>query len=113
MQRLTSPTLLEIAYQQIAALFGAHAEWLYVANDGTSQSLRRDEVDVAIVHNRLVLSCWTEKGNRIWRVVAWTWNGQALEFETHGRQARADSTDSTHYGETCCRDDSRRAPASM
>ena len=85
MQRLTSPTLLEIAYQQIAALFGAHAEWLYVANDGTSQSLRRDEVDVAIVHNRLVLSCWTEKGNRIWRVVAWTWNGQALEFETSRR----------------------------
>lgn len=85
LQRLTSPTLLEFAFQQIAALFRAHAEWLYVANDGTSQSLRRDELDVAIVHNRLVLSCWTEKGNRLWRVLAWNWNGQALELETSRR----------------------------
>lgn len=85
MQRLTSPTLLEFAFQQIGALFRAHAEWLYVANDGTSQSLRRDELDVAIVHNRLVLSCWTEKGNMLWRVLAWNWNGQALELETSRR----------------------------
>jgi hypothetical protein len=85
LQRLTSPTLLEFAFEQIAALFREHAEWLYVASDGRSQSLRRDELDVAIVHNRLVLSCWTEKGNRLWRVLAWDWNGQALELETSRR----------------------------
>ena len=85
LQRFTSPTLLGLAYQQIAALFRAHAEWLYVASDGTAQSLRRDEIDVAIVHERLVLSCWTEKGNRLWRILAWNWNGQALELETSRR----------------------------
>ena len=91
LQRLTSPTLLEFAFQQIAALFREHAEWLYVANDGTSQSLRRDDLDVAIVHNRLVLSCWTEKGNRFWRVLAWNWNGQALDLQTSRRMgARRD-----------------------
>jgi len=85
LQRLTSPTLLEFAYEQIVALFRAHAEWLYVAGDGTSQSLRRDEIDVAIVHKRLVLSCWTEKGNRLWRILAWNWNGQSLELQTSQR----------------------------
>ena len=85
LQRLTSPTLLEFAYQQIAVLFREHAEWLYVGGDGTGQSLRRDEIDVAIVHKRLVLSCWTEKGNRLWRILAWNWSGQALELETSRR----------------------------
>src|SRR5690349_23383811 len=88
LQRLTSPGLLEFAYEQISVLFRAHAEWLYVASDGTSQSLRRDEIDVAIVHRRLVLSCWTEKGNRLWRILAWNWNGQALELETSQRMGR-------------------------
>ncbi|HKP83664.1 MAG TPA: hypothetical protein VJT69_16735 [Pyrinomonadaceae bacterium] len=88
LQRLTSPTLLEFAYEQIAALFHAHAEWLYVASDGTSQSLRRDEFEVAIVHKRLVFSCWTEKGNRLWRILAWNWNGLALELEASRRMGR-------------------------
>ena len=85
LQRLTSPTLLEFAYQQMFALLRAHAEWLHVASDGTSQSLRRDELDIAIVHKRLVLSCWTEKGNRLWRILAWNWNGQVLDLETSRR----------------------------
>src|SRR5215216_6512126 len=84
LQRLTSPTI-EFVYQQIAALFRAHAEWLYVASDGTGQSLRRDELEIAIVHKRLVLSCWTEKGNRLWRILAWNWNEHALELETSRR----------------------------
>src|ERR1044071_1890057 len=88
LQRLTSPVLLEFAYEQIAALFRAHAEWLYVGSDGTSQSLRRDAREVAIVHKRFVLSCWTEKGNRLWRILAWNWTGEALELETSRRMGR-------------------------
>ena len=40
---------LETALQQIASLFRQHAEWLYVSSDGTTQSLRRDEIDIAII----------------------------------------------------------------
>ena len=69
---------LESAFEQIAALFRQHAEWLYVSSDGTTQSLRSDELDIAISHEKLVLSCWTEKGNRLWRIVNWHWNGQSL-----------------------------------
>jgi len=69
---------LESACQQIAALFRQHAEWLYVSSDGTTQPLHREEIDIAIAHEKLVLSCWTETGNQLWRVVNWHWNGQSL-----------------------------------
>jgi hypothetical protein len=76
---------LETALQQIASLFRQYAEWLYVSGDGTTQSLRRDEIDIAISHQKLVLSCWTEKGNRSWRILAWHWNGQSLAFHVSRR----------------------------
>lgn len=83
--RLTSPALLESAHQQITSLFREHAEWLSVSADEVAQTLRREEFDIAISHDRLVLSCWTEKGTRLWRVHAWHWTGQALVLETSRR----------------------------
>jgi len=55
-----------------------HAEWLFVSSDGTAQSLRRSEIDVTVSHHRLMLSCWTEKGTRTWRILDWQWNGEML-----------------------------------
>ena len=78
MERLTSPSLLASAHQQITLLFRQHAEWLYVPTDELAQSLRREEIEVAISHERLVLSCWTEKGICWWRINAWHWTGQSL-----------------------------------
>ena len=60
MQHLT----LEFACRQISELFRAHAEWLFVPSEGAPQSLRRDELEIAIAHGKLVFSCWTENGNR-------------------------------------------------
>ena len=88
LQRLTTPELLEFAYQQIAELFGAHAEWLFVPSAAAAHSLLRDELEVALVHGKLVFSCWTEKGTRWWHILAWEWNGQLLEFETSRRLGR-------------------------
>ena len=68
----------ESAFHEIASLFRQHAEWLYVSSDGTTQSVHRDEIDLAIHHEKLVLSLWTEKGNQLWRIRDWHWNGQAL-----------------------------------
>src|ERR1051325_7178134 len=76
---------LENALQQIASLFRQHAEWLYVSSDGTTQSLRREEIDISISHQKLVLSCWTEKGTRLWRVMSWHWDGQSLTFRVSRR----------------------------
>ncbi|HET8780836.1 MAG TPA: hypothetical protein VFM63_00350, partial [Pyrinomonadaceae bacterium] len=55
-----------------------HAEWLFVSNEGETLSLRRTEIDVAVLHRHLLLSCWTEKGSRTWRILDWHWDGQSL-----------------------------------
>jgi hypothetical protein len=77
---LTSPAQLESAYQQITSLFREYAEWLFVS-DGLIQSLRRQEIDLTVVQQKLVFSCWTEAGTRVWRLLGWDWNGQLLELK--------------------------------
>jgi hypothetical protein len=76
---------MDSTLEQITSLFRQHAEWLYVSSDGTTQSLRREEIDISISHQKLVLSCWTEKGTRLWRVMSWHWNGQSLVFQASRR----------------------------
>src|SRR6185503_10271766 len=73
------------AYQQISSLLCQHAEWLYVSADEAGLSLHRDEIDIAISHERLVLSCWTEKGTYWWRIHAWRWTGESLMFQASRR----------------------------
>ncbi|HEX6283514.1 MAG TPA: hypothetical protein VFZ71_01510, partial [Pyrinomonadaceae bacterium] len=78
LQILTTAASLEAARQKIATLFGQHAEWFCTAGNNETYALRRDEMQVSIAQQRLVLSCWTEKGSRSWRILGWQWNGQIL-----------------------------------
>ena len=85
LQYLTTPAALEGARQQIATLFGQHAEWFCTVGNSETYALRRDEMQVAIAQQRLVLSCWTEKGSRSWRILGWQWNGQVLLLQASRR----------------------------
>jgi hypothetical protein len=80
-QRLTSSATVESARQHIAALIRDHAEWFCTQSPSETYALRRNEIDVAISQDRLILSCWTEKGSRSWRILAWSWNGQSLTLQ--------------------------------
>jgi hypothetical protein len=80
LQDLTTQNLRISAYEQIAPLLREHAEWLFVS-DGTVQPLRREEIEISLVQSKLMFSCWTEAGTRMWRVVGWDWNGQMLELK--------------------------------
>jgi len=71
--------------QEISALLRQHAEWFFVSSEGEAHSLRRSEIDVAVSHDRLVLSCWTEKGIRTWRIRDCHWNGQTLALKASRR----------------------------
>jgi hypothetical protein len=84
LRRLTTPAQIETAYHEITALFRDYAEWLFVS-DGVAQALRRDEIEVTVMQRRLMFSCWTVQGTRLWRVVAWEWNGQLLALEVSRR----------------------------
>jgi len=60
------PRLKETSRMQdltlLVELFRAHAEWLFVPSEGAPQSLRRDELEIAVVHGKLIFTCWTEIG---------------------------------------------------
>src|SRR5215470_4223395 len=85
MLHLTTPASLEAARQQIGALFRQHAEWFCTAGRNETFALRRDELDVSVAQQRLMLSCWTEKGSRAWRILGWEWNGQILLLQASRR----------------------------
>jgi hypothetical protein len=84
-QRLTTLASVEAARQQIAALVESHAEWFCTSGRGETHSLRRGEIDVTIAQQRLLLTCWTEKGSRTWRILAWAWDGQLLLMQASRR----------------------------
>jgi hypothetical protein len=84
-QRLTTLRSVEAARQQIAALVESHAEWFCISGRGETHSLRRDEIDVSVAQHRLLLTCWTEKGSRTWRILAWDWDQQRLLLQASRR----------------------------
>ena len=84
LQDLTTPARLEFAFEQITMIFREHAEWLFVS-DGAVQPLRCEEIELNFIHQKLVFTCWTEVGTRVWRLVGWDWNGQLLELKVSRR----------------------------
>ena len=84
-RRLTSSASVEFAHQHISAVIREHAEWFCTQGQNETHALHRDEIDLAISHGRLILSCWTEKGSRSWRILAWNWDGQTLSLQASRR----------------------------
>ena len=77
-QSLTTSGHIEYAHRHISELFTQHAEWLCSVGQTEAYSLHRNEMELSISGERLLLSCWTEKGTRTWRILDWYWNGQVL-----------------------------------
>ncbi len=84
-QYLTDISAVETARNKIAELFDAHAEWFCIINDGNSQALFRQEIELSCAQGRLILSCWSETGTRFWRIHAWSWTGAILQFQASRR----------------------------
>jgi hypothetical protein len=76
---------VESAARRIALFVAAHGEWLYVEGEGKPSALRRSECDVRAEHGRLLFSCWSDDGARVWRVVCWEWTGEKLLLEATRR----------------------------
>ena len=85
LQRLTSPSLVESARIHITALIHQHAEWFCTQTEGETYALMRNEIEVVVAQGRLILSCWTEKGSKSWRILGWFSNGQTLTFQASKR----------------------------
>src|SRR5262245_10716753 len=84
-QRLTSPGLAESARIHITRLIREQAEWFCTQAEGDTYALMRNEIDLVVSQGRLILSCWTEKGSKSWRILGWFWDGQTLVLQTSRR----------------------------
>ena len=83
--RLNTPARIEAACSKIAELLAAHAEWFCTLNGGDSQALNRSELDIAVSYGRLILTSWTEKGSRAWRIFDWELAGEKLTLRASRR----------------------------
>jgi hypothetical protein len=77
-ERINTPARLEAARLKIAELLALHPEWFCTLDGGDSLPLRRSELDVAIAFGKLVLTSWTEKGSRTWKISDWEFTGDKL-----------------------------------
>jgi hypothetical protein len=89
-QRVNTPARIEAARSKIAELLAASAEWFCTIREANTQAIRTDalgrsELDVAVAHGRLILTCWTEKGSRTWKIFAWEWTGEKLLLQASRR----------------------------
>lgn len=85
MQRLTNASQTELACREIRAFFAAQLEWFLVIADREALALNRHEFEIELLHRRLVLSCWTEKGSRSWTINSWQRAGEKLIFDARRR----------------------------
>jgi hypothetical protein len=84
-QRVNTAARLEMARAKIAALLAAHAEWFCTIDTANTHALHRNEFEVAVANGRLIFDCWTEKGNRAWKIFAWEWTGEKLLLQASRR----------------------------
>ncbi|MEP6741467.1 MAG: hypothetical protein ABJB61_03135, partial [bacterium] len=84
-QRVNTPERLEIARATINDLLQTHVEWFFTLAGGDAQALNQRELEVFVAHGRLLLGCWTEKGNRSWKIFSWESTGDMLTLEASRR----------------------------
>src|SRR6266850_1839372 len=84
-ERVNTPARIEAARLKIAELLTTHAEWFFTLNGGESQALGRSELDIAVAYGRLILTSWTQKGSRAWKIFDWELAGEKLTFRASRR----------------------------
>lgn len=84
-EALTNVGPAAAARDRINEYFDEHTEWFYSLSDGNAHAVRRNELAIELIQGRLILSCWTERGTRSWRVRGWHWSGEKLLLQASRR----------------------------
>lgn len=85
MQRLINFDGIADASHTLGNLIASHAEWFLTQTDHNTEAIRREELDISVSHRRLILSSWTEKGTRSWKIASWELIGDKLVLQTSRR----------------------------
>ena len=79
------PQSADSATRAIHELLRAHHEWFFVQDGRPPLAVNTNEFDFSIAHGRLIFSCWTQDGSRMWKVNAWQWTGEKLMLDASRR----------------------------
>jgi hypothetical protein len=85
MQTLANEQQITLAAHAIREFISAHPEWFLTQSENNTQAVRREELDLSLSQGRLIISSWTEKGIRSWKVAAWEIAGDRLSLRTSRR----------------------------
>ena len=78
--------------RSIREIIIAHHDW-FMSIDGRSPlSLTTSEFESSASTGRLIFSCWTQTGSRIWRVKSWHWSGDKLILQASRRMGADEVT---------------------
>src|SRR3989442_828258 len=88
-KRIVSVAADEPAIREIVS---KHKEWFITENGGAPLEINSNEFDFFIAQQRLIFSCWTEKGSRMWHVSAWSWTGEKLVLQASRRMGAEAAT---------------------
>jgi hypothetical protein len=81
------------AGEHLSALIDAHGEWFCIDGVGRPAiALRKSELDLQVSKDRMIFSCWTERGVRTWRVFSWESRGEKLLLEARRRMGAERAT---------------------
>ena len=92
MQDLIDSISVASAQSAIRELLTAQSEWFLSQDGAPTLALQTSEFDFSAAHGRLILSCWTEKGSRSWRVTSWKWTGDKLVLQATRRMGAERAT---------------------
>jgi hypothetical protein len=90
--QITPVVSSEADERAIREIVSKHHEWFIRENGGAPLEINDNEFDFSIAQQRLIFSCWTEKGSRMWRVSAWNWTGERLVLQASRRMGAAAAT---------------------
>ncbi len=88
MERLSNSDEVREAARRAGELTKSRAEWFLIRDGSARFSLGRSEMDFSVAHNRLIFSCWAERGTEVWRVTALEIFGEKLLLEVARRAGR-------------------------
>ncbi len=84
-QRVSTTVAIEAAHSTISKLIASHPEWFCTAGGENTYAVGRNELELSIANNRLLLNSWTEKGSRVWKIFSWEWSGEKLLLQASRR----------------------------
>src|SRR5436190_377358 len=77
---------------ELRQLVGDQTDW-FISEDGHGPvEVNSAEFDFSYAHGRLLFSCWTERGSRVWSINGWNLSGDKLVLQASRRLGAEHST---------------------